>query len=190
MPHTYATVETFREYLEGADADHWTEAGDLLLLLLEAASGEIDGAMHTSVLEGWHDAQDTTITNLSLTQTATEIARSSFPSTPEVGQSYRVEEEDLYVVAVASDGDATVRRGQNDTDAAQHSSATLERYFYPSDVTHACLGLARLAWRERDVGRTQQVSLEGAQGQVARPGAEAYAIIHRLRQRHLTTVII
>ena len=67
-------------------------------------------------------------------------------------QTVLVDSEQLYITAI-SGNTLTVERGVNGTTAATHSGgAALTRYDYPELVVQACLDVAKLTFRNRDLG--------------------------------------
>ena len=85
---------------------------------------------------------------------ATVSANGGAASTLSAGHTIRLDEEQLYVVAVADDGQGmltlTVQRGVNGTAATAHAiGAPVFVYRYPKGVSEACLLQAAVWWRER-----------------------------------------
>jgi hypothetical protein len=68
-----------------------------------------------------------------------------------VGETFRLEDEQLFITAI-SGNNLTVQRGVNGTTAASHADqATLQMYRYPLPVAEACILLAGRAWRRKDL---------------------------------------
>lgn len=66
------------------------------------------------------------------------------------GQTLRLDDEQVYVTAVAEQ-ELTLERGVNGTEARAHATATpISRYRYPAPVSEACLQLAVQLWHTRD----------------------------------------
>lgn len=72
-------------------------------------------------------------------------------------QTILVDTEQLYVTSI-SGNTLTVERGVNGTTAATHSGgATVYRYDYPALVVQACLDIAKLTFRNRDMGMSTTI---------------------------------
>ncbi len=70
----------------------------------------------------------------------------------DIGQTLKVEDEDMFVVDKGALS-VTVERGANGTTAASHTSKTIYIYGYPNDIVRVCLSIAgRLFTQE---GKTQ-----------------------------------
>ena len=82
-----------------------------------------------------------------------------------------IDSEQLYITAI-SDNTLTVQRGVNGTTAATHSGgAAATRYDYPELVVQACLDIAKLTFRNRDLGSVGSIgagemSMTVAEGEV------------------------
>jgi hypothetical protein len=66
------------------------------------------------------------------------------------GHTIRIDSEQLYVLAVATNA-VTVKRGVNGALAATHAtSTTVSAYEYPMPITEACLITAMRSWKRKD----------------------------------------
>ena len=75
-----------------------------------------------------------------------------------IGDTIRIDAEDLYVTNVATDT-LTVKRGVNGTTAATHTNgAAVSRRLFPADVKYAVLMEASRTWREGQVGFSGQIA--------------------------------
>ena len=70
----------------------------------------------------------------------------------QVGNTIRVESEQMYVLAVSTNGDktATVTRGVNGTTSATHSAEAVSVYKYAGPVVESTLLLATNWWKQRE----------------------------------------
>ena len=90
-------------------------------------------------------------TNGVLTASDTTVTVSS-GTTIFVGETLRVESEQMYVTGKATN-DLTVVRGVNGTTAATHVTASMvERYSYPGPIVEACLMQSARLWTRRQSG--------------------------------------
>ena len=95
-----------------------------------------------------------------------------------VAQTIKVGNEQMYITGISSNT-LTVERGVNGTTATTHSAGTSVYIFeYPSLVTQVCLDLAKIFFRDRDMGVTQIIGT-GEMG-VTRPSNEAKNILRAL----------
>ena len=123
--------------------------------LNEDTSNTLDAGQQTlSILGQWGYTSDTlsvTTADAIGSTTATSI---SVTSATDLGpaQTILIDSEQIYVTAI-SGNTLTVERGVNGTTAATHSGgAGLTRYDYPELVVQACLDIAKLTFRNRDLG--------------------------------------
>lgn len=75
------------------------------------------------------------------------------------GVTIKVDSEQMYVTAVSSNNKTlTVIRGVNGTTAATHLTATTIYHIeYPKDVRVTCMEIARVHYRERDMGIVESI---------------------------------
>ena len=76
----------------------------------------------------------------------------SAEGTLQVGQTLRIDSEQVYVTALSTNGDktATIVRACNGTTGAVHSTAATYVYTYPGPVVEACLLWATNVWKQRE----------------------------------------
>jgi hypothetical protein len=104
---------------------------------------------------GWQNTtSNATTINANITSTsATSVSVASASNLSE-GNTILIDTEQMYVESISSTT-LTVVRGVHGTTAATHTSgADLDVYTYPDDVVEICLDLARIEYRERDMGVT------------------------------------
>ena len=106
---------------------------------------------------GWTQdtAPDTTTLSAAITSTTATTVAVTSAAVFSPGNTLIVDSEQMYVRSISTN-DLTVIRGVNGTTAATHSDAsTVERYEYPSDVVSVCSDVARVLYRDRDLGITE-----------------------------------
>ena len=130
---------------------------------------------------GWTQdtAPDTTTLSAAITSTtATSVAVTS-GAVFSPGNTLIVDSEQMHVRSISTNN-LTVIRGVNGTTAATHSdAATVERYEYPSDVVSVCSDVARVLYRDRDLGITETLG-SGEAGLRVRSRVEIMDAIHSL----------
>ena len=123
--------------------------------LNEDTSNTLDAGQQTlSILGEWGYTSDTLSVTTSDAIGSTTATSVSVTSASDLGpaQTVLVDSEQLYITAI-SGNTLTVERGVNGTTAATHSGgAALTRYDYPELVVQACLDVAKLTFRNRDLG--------------------------------------
>ena len=144
---------------EGYNADFWlmpyNASPKTVLKMNEDSSNTLDAGQQTlAILGSWGYTADTvsvTTSDLIGSTTATSV---SVTSATDLGpaQTILIDSEQLYITAI-SGNTLTVQRGVNGTTADTHSGgAALTRYDYPELVVQACLDIAKLTFRNRDLG--------------------------------------
>ena len=123
--------------------------------LNEDTSNTLDAGQQTlAILGEWGYTSDTLSVTTSDAIGSTTTTSVSVTSASDLGpaQTVLVDSEQLYITAI-SGNTLTVERGVNGTTAATHSGgAALTRYDYPELVVQACLDVAKLTFRNRDLG--------------------------------------
>jgi hypothetical protein len=123
--------------------------------LNEDTSNTLDAGQQTlSILGSWGYTSDTLSVTTADAIGSTTATSVSVTSATDLGpaQVVLVDSEQLYITAI-SGNTLTVQRGVNGTTAATHSGgAGLTRYDYPELVVQACLDIAKLTFRNRDLG--------------------------------------
>jgi len=144
---------------EGYNADFWlmpyNSAPKTIFKLNEDTSNTLDAGQQTlSILGSWGYTGDTlsvTTADAIGSTTATSISVTS-ASGLGPAQAILIDSEQIYITAI-SGNTLTVQRGINGSTAATHSGgAALTRYDYPELVVQACLDIAKLTFRNRDMG--------------------------------------
>ena len=135
---------------------------------------------------GWQNdtISETTQNGAISSTTATAVTMASANAAVYIGDTILLGTEQMYVSA-KSGVNLTVIRGVNGTTAATHSDgASISRYLYPSDVSEACLAIARDSFRSREAGTTAIIGTGGAA--ITRPGSEVRAILRMLNNYNQT----
>jgi hypothetical protein len=144
---------------EGYNADFWlmpyNSTPKTIFKLNEDTSNTLDSGQQTlSILGSWGYTADTISVTTADAISSTTATSISVTSATDLGpaQTVLIDSEQLYVTAI-SGNTLTVQRGVNGTTAATHSGgAALTRYDYPELVAQACLDIAKLTFRNRDMG--------------------------------------
>ena len=163
---------------EGYNADFWlmpyNAAPKTVFKLNEDTSNTLDAGQQTlSILGNWGYTADTLSVTTADAITSTTATSISVTSAADLGpaQTVLVDSEQIYITAI-SGNTLTVQRGVNGTTGATHSGgATLTRYDYPELVVQACLDIAKLTFRNRDLGSAGSIgagemSMTVAEGEV------------------------
>ena len=126
---------------------------------------------------GWSNEKTTggTITGAISSTTAHELTVSAVSHSQGgvhgPGTTIQIDDEQMYCTAISSTT-LTVIRGVNGTTAATHSSsAAVSIYTYPSDVQMVTADIARIQYRDRDMGIVETIGT-GDQTIQTRPSAE------------------
>jgi hypothetical protein len=144
---------------EGYNSDFWLMPYNIspktILKLNEDSSNTLDAGQQTlAILGSWGYTADTLSVTTADAISSTTTTSVSVTSATNLGpaQTVLVDSEQLYITAI-SGNTLTVQRGVNGTTAATHSGgAALTRYDYPELVVQACLDIAKLTFRNRDLG--------------------------------------
>jgi len=142
--------------------------------LNEDTSNTLDSGQQTlTILGEWGYTSDTLTVTTADAITSTTATSISVTSATDLGpgQTILIDSEQLYITAI-SGNTLTVERGVNGTTAATHSGGVdLTRYDYPELVVQACLDIAKLTFRNRDLGSVStigggEMSITVAEGEV------------------------
>ena len=145
-----------------------------ILKLNEDSSNTLDAGQQTlSILGEWGYTSDTLSVTTADAIGSTTTTSVSVTSATDLGpaQTILVDSEQLYITAI-SGNTLTVERGVNGTTGATHSGgAGLTRYDYGELVVQACLDIAKLTFRNRDLGTVGSIgsgdmSMTVAEGEV------------------------
>jgi hypothetical protein len=149
---------------EGYNADYWlmpyNESPKTILEMNEDTTKELDAGQQTLAIAGtWgymNETSSVTTSDAISSTTATTVSVGS-ASDLSPAQTIIIDSEQLYVTAI-SGNTLTVERGVNGTSSATHSGgATVYRYLYPELVVQACKDMAKIVFRDRDMGVTQTI---------------------------------
>jgi hypothetical protein len=123
--------------------------------LNEDTSNTLDAGQQTlSILGSWGYTADTLSVTTADAIGSTTTTSISVTSATDLGpaQTVLIDSEQLYITTI-SGNTLTVQRGVNGSTAATHSGgAALTRFDYPELVVQACLDIAKLTFRNRDLG--------------------------------------
>jgi len=144
---------------EGYNADFflvpYNASPKTILKLNEDTSNTLDAGQQTfSILGEWGYTSETESSTTADAITSTTATSISATSATDLGpaQTILIDSEQLYITAISSNT-LTVQRGVNGTTAATHSGGVaLNNYVYPELVVQACLDIAKLIFRNRDLG--------------------------------------
>jgi hypothetical protein len=144
---------------EGYNADFflvpYNVSPKTIFKLNEDTAKTLDAGQQTfSILGEWGYSADTISVTTSDAIGSTTATSVSVTSATDLGpaQTVLIDSEQLYITAI-SGNTLTVERGVNGTSGATHSGgASLTRYDYPQLVVQACLDVAKLTFRNRDLG--------------------------------------
>ena len=183
-----ATSETLTE---GYNADFWlmpyNSAPKTILKLNEDTTKGLGAGQQTlSILGSWGYTADTVSVTTSDAITSTTATSASVASATDLGpaQPILINTEQLYITAI-SGNTLTVERGVNGSTAATHSGgASLYRYDYPELVVQACLDLAKLAFRDRDLGSATTIGSGDAA--ITSAESEMQSVLQTLDQYRVT----
>ena len=137
------------------------------LKLSTESTASFNAGQQTITIAGvWGWTQDTAATTTTLSAAITSTTATTVAVTSGAvfspGNTLVVDSEQMYVSSISTN-DLTVLRGVNGTTASTHSDAsTVARYEYPSDVVSVCSDVARVLYRDRDIGATETLGYTGA----------------------------
>ena len=183
-----ATSETLTE---GYNADFWlmpyNSAPKTILKLNEDTTKGFDAGQQTlSILGSWGYTADTVSVTTSDAIGSTTATSASVSSAANLGpaQTILIDSEQLYITAI-SGNTLTVERGVNGTTGATHSGgASLYRYDYPELVVQAALDLAKIVFRDRDLGAVTTIGSGDAA--ITSAAGEINSILMTLDQYQVT----
>ena len=161
----------------------YNESPKTIFKLNEDTTNTLDSGQQTfTILGSWGYSADTisvTTADAIASTTATTI---SVTSATDFGpaQAMLIDSEQFYITAI-SGNTLTVERGVNGTTAATHSAAaTAYKFDYPSLVVQATLDIAKLLFRNRDMGSGG--SIGGGEMAITTNAAEIGSVLHTLDQ--------
>ncbi len=187
-----STSETLSE---GYANDYWLEPYNsnpkVRLKFNEDSTKSFNAGQQTLAVAGtWGYTNDTTVqTDLAAAITddaAVEIEVTNAASLG-IAQTILVGTEQMYITGISSNT-LTVERGCNGTTSATHLiNANVSSYDYPPLVVQACLDLAKIEFRDRDMGVTNIIGT-GEQG-ITRADVSATTILRSLDEYQATTPV-
>ena len=183
-----ATSETLTE---GYNADFWlmpyNSAPKTILKLNEDTTKGFDSGQQTlSILGSWGYTADTVSVTTCDAITSTTATSASVTSAANLGpaQTILIDSEQLYITAI-SGNTLTLERSVNGTTGATHSGgATVYRYDYPELVVQAALDLAKIVFRDRDLGAVTTIGSGDAA--ITSAAGEINSILMTLDQYQVT----
>lgn len=179
------TARTENETLtEGYNADYWllpyNQYPKVQMTLNEDTSKSLYSGQQTLSITGeWgyskETVEQTTLDGgISASDTTVSVASASGLS---ASQTVLVADEQMYITGISTN-DLTVVRGVNGTTAAIHlTGVTVETFTYPSLVVQACLDIAKIYYRDRDLGVTNTL---GGDVPITTASNEQRGILHSL----------
>ena len=186
---------TYETLSEGYANDYWLEPYNsnpkVRLKFNEDSTKSFNAGQQTLAVAGtWGYTNDTTVqTDLAAAITddaAVEIEVTSAASLG-IAQTILVGTEQMYITGISSNT-LTVERGVNGTTAATHLiNVNVSSYDYPPLVVQACLDLAKIEFRDRDMGVTNIIGT-GEQG-ITRADVSATTILRSLDEYQATTPV-
>ena len=155
--------------------------------LNEDTSKTLSGGQQTFAINGsWGyttSTADVTTCDAISSTTATSI---SVSSATDLGpaQTILIDTEQIYITAI-SGKTLTVERAVSGTTAAPHSAAaTVARFEYPELVVQACKDLAKIVYRDRDIGRVDLIG--SGEEQMTRGLEEAASVLSTISSYRVT----
>ena len=170
---------------EGYGADYWllpyNSAPKTIFQMNEDTSNTLSAGQQTLLINGqWGYTADTISVTTSDAITSTTATSVSVTSATDLSAAMTilVDAEQMYITAI-SGNTLTVERACNGTTGATHSGgATVYRYDYEPLVAQACKDLAKIVFRDRDLGRVDAIGGEGMD--ITRSSRELVQILNTL----------
>lgn len=170
---------------EGYASDYWllpyNSSPKTIFQMNEDTSSSLDAGQQTLLITGqWGYTTDTLSVTTADAVTSTTATSVSVASATNLSPALTilVDSEQMYITAI-SGNDLTVERACNGTTGATHSGGvTVYRYDYEPLITQACLDLAKIVFRDRDLGRVDAIGGEGVD--ITRSSREAVQVLATL----------
>ena len=183
-----ATSETLTEgYANDFFLMPYNSTPKTILKLNEDTTKGFDSGQQTlSILGSWGYTADTVSVTTSDAIASTTATSASVTSASNLGpaQTILIDSEQLYITSI-SGNTLTVERGVNGSTAATHSGgASLYRYDYPELIVQACLDLAKIVFRDRDLGAVTTIGSGDAA--ITSAAGEINSILMTLDQYQVT----
>ena len=183
-----ATSETLTEgYANDFFLMPYNSTPKTILKLNEDTTKGFDAGQQTlSILGSWGYTADTVSVTTSDAIGSTTATSASVTSATDLGpaQTILIDSEQLYITAI-SGNTLTLERSVNGTTGATHSGgATVYRYDYPELVVQAALDLAKIVFRDRDLGAVTTIGSGDAA--ITSAAGEINSILMTLDQYQVT----
>ena len=170
---------------EGYGGDYWllpyNSNPKTIFQMNEDTSNSLSAGQQTLLIAGqWGYSSDTisvTTADAISSTTATSVSVTSGTDLSPA-QTILIDSEQMYITAI-SGNTLTLERGVNGTSGATHSGgATVYRYDYEPLIAQACKDLAKIVFRDRDLGRVDAIGGEGVD--ITRSSREAVQTLNTL----------
>ena len=181
------TARTTSETLaEGVANDYllmpYNESPKTILKLNEDTTKGFYGGQKTlTILGSWgytNDTEQITALNGAVSSTTATTVAVDSATDLSPAETILVGSEQMYVTGISSNN-LTVERGVNGTTASTHADdLAVNSFLYPVEITQACLDLAKIIFRDRDMGTTQ--TLGTSEGSVTRATEEANDVLRAI----------
>ena len=153
---------------QGYGSDYWllpyNSNPKTIFQMNEDSANSLSAGQQTLLITGqWGYSSDTlsvTTSDAIGSTTATSVSVTSGTNLSPA-QTILIDSEQMYITAI-SGNTLTLERGVNGTTAATHSGgATVYRYDYEPVIAQTCKDLAKIVFRDRDLGRVDAIGGEG-----------------------------
>ena len=165
----------------------YNETPKTIFKLNEDSSNTLDAGQQTlAILGSWGYTADTLSITTADAVGSTTATSVSVTSASDFGpaQAILIDTEQMYITSI-SGNTLTVERGVNGTTAATHSGgATASKFDYPVLVVQACLDIAKLTFRNRDMGAGGTIG--GGEAAITTNQAEIDSVLHTLKDYRVT----
>ena len=176
---------------EGYASDYWllpyNSNPKTIFQLNEDTSNSLEAGQQTLLITGqWGYTADTLSVTTADAITSTTATSVSVASATDLSAAMTilVDSEQMYITAI-SGNDLTVERACNGTTGATHSAATaVYRYDYEPLVAQACKDLAKIVFRDRDLGRVDAIG--GETVDITRSSREAAQVLKTIDTYRVT----
>jgi len=177
---------------EGYDNDYWllpyNDSPKVEIELNEDTAKSFHAGQQTLAITGEWGYSNTTTPEKTTTGTVGEAVTSwgvNDASGLSASQTILVDSEQMYITSISSNT-LTVIRGVNGTTAVAHTAGTSAyAYEYPNLVAQACLDLAKIYYRDRDLGVIQTIGT--GEMNITRASNEARSVLKTLDEYKAST---
>ena len=186
-----ATSETLTEgYNNDFLLEPYNSSPKVRLKLNEDTAKSLNAGQQTlAILGTWGYSNDTLLVTTADAVASTTTTSVSVSSASGFGpaETVLIDSEQMYITAI-SGNTLTVERGVNGSTASTHSGgASAYSYEYPALVVEACLDLAKISFRDRDMGTI--LTIGSGEQETTRSEASAANILSTLDQYRSTTPV-